>query len=339
MAYIHDEVEVAAQGEGNMYAIPGLIPIDIIDKDNVSQMREYLNAGGSPNFKFTGSPLLSHARSVEMAQLLIDRGADLHFVGLFGFTPLLEQALHKNAAIMKLLLDTDPTLIYDKTGPRDGEHNVLHVCISHFFSKRHYDEQLECVKVVLANEPKIDVNMRFPHSPPVLNKAVKLGHIDIIKLLLENGATPELDPGYENYPSAQIVKDFASTRRNNNSRNIPRGITSELTFDDIEEGNLMVNFPTNNTRTEYNFNRYYKNSPQIRGMPTHPQTRKVLKPTNFKRYRAHLVNTGANTPKPGASRKTIRRREQRARAKAREIQSKAQTTSKTRRRKSRKGRK
>ena len=336
MAYINDEVEGQAD---NMYAIEGYNPIRIIDDNDVSKMEEYLRRGGNPNFKLFNVSLLGHARSVEMAQLLIDVGADLHFVGSgAGFTPLLEQALHKNAAIMKLLLDTDPTLIYDKTGPRDGEHNVLHLCISHFFSKQHYDEQVECVKVVLAHEPKIDVNMRFPYSPPVLNKAVKLGHTDIIKLLLENGAIPELDPGYENYPSAQIVKDFVSTRPNINSRNIPRGITSELTFDDIEEGNLMVNFPTNNTRTEYNFNRYYKNSPQIRGMSKNPQTRKVLKPTNFKRYRAHLVNTGANTPKPGASRKTLKRREQRARAKAkaREIQSKAQTTTNTRSRNSRK---
>jgi ankyrin repeat protein len=345
MPDIDDEAEV--RGHGKMKAISGLIPINIIDNDNVNQMKEYLNAGGSPNFKFTGMPLLAHAHSVEMAKLLIDRGADLHYVGLSGMTPFLEHAMYKRIDIMKLLLDTDPTLIYDNAGLRGYNANALYLCISEYYSTDGYDKQLECVKVLLANEPKIDVNMRFPviytsDDPTVLNKAVRVDHTDIIKLLLEHGAKPELAPGYEKYPGAKIVKQFLLNSINN-TRNIPRGATNGISIDEIQEENIMVNFPRNNTRTEYNYNSYLKNTPYIRGLRLNPYSRRALTNTNFKVYKAHLVNenilgnnplSAINTSTPGTgSRKTLRRRQQRARAKAREIQSKVQT------RKSRKSKK
>ena len=312
MAYINDEVEGQAD---NMYAIEGYNPIRIIDDNDVSKMREYLRRGGNPNFKLFNVSLLGHARSVEMAQLLIDRGADLHFGGNGeGYTPLLYQALHQKLDIMKLLLDTDPTVIYAKTGPRGYITNALDLCIRKFYHKWDYNLQLECAKLLLAHEPKIDVNMKFAveyegDDSTVLNKAVRLGHTDIIKLLLENGAKPELDPGYEKYPSSKLVKQFISNRRNKTMyAQAYRGLADRIPENVI--GNGIQGFLQGPTPGPHRFPS--RNTPK---------------------------NTGANTPTPGASRKTLKRREQRARAKAREIQSKAQTTTNTRSRNSRKSHK
>jgi len=73
-------------------------------------------------------------------------------------------------------------------------------------------------------------------------------------------------------------------------RNIPRGSKNALTEYNINEGNAMVNFPRNNTVSEYNHQSYLKNTPNIRGLRANPFTRKALTPKNFKPYTAHLVN-------------------------------------------------
>jgi hypothetical protein len=311
MSYIDDEAEI----KGNGYIYARYSPANIVDNDRVSEMGKFIDAGGSPNFRFAGLPLLAHARSVEMAKLLIDRGADIHYRGHNGMTPFLLQALSERIDIMKLLLDIDPTLIYDKTGY--GE-NALYLCISESFGRKTiYNRQLECVKVLLANEPKIDVNMRFPviyagDDPTALDKAVRADHTDIIKLLLEHGAKPELEPGYEKYPGAKIVKQFLSNRRNKTMYSQAyRGLAEELPENVI--GNKIKGFLEGATPGPYTF------------------------PSRHKTPYSLIRNTpaAAATRTPGGSSKTRRRREQRARAKAREIQSKVQTP-KTRRRKSRK---
>ena len=315
MAYINDEVEGQVD---NMYAIPGYNPIYIIDDNDVSKMREYLRRGGNPNFKFLDVSLLGHARSVEMAQLLIDRGADLHFGGNGeGYTPLLYQALHQKLDIMKLLLDTDPTVIYAKTGPRGYITNALDLCIRKFYHKWDYNLQLECAKLLLAHEPKIDVNMKFAveyegDDSTVLNKAVRLGHTDIIKLLLENGAKPELDPGYEKYPSSKLVKQFISNRRNKTMyAQAYRGLADRIPENVI--GNGIQGFLQGHTPGPHRFPS--RNIPENTGAVN------------------NIPNTGTT-----ASRKTLKRRQQRARAKARE-RALMQSNTANARRKTRKGRK
>jgi hypothetical protein len=95
------------------------------------------------------------------------------------------------------------------------------------------------------------------------------------------------------------------------TRNIVEGSENALSYEDITEGNLMVNFPRTASKngegrhTEYNFSTYYKNSPSIRGLTQNPETRYPLTPGNFTEYIAHLV------PKKGGSKKTRRTRRSR----------------------------
>jgi len=83
-------------------------------------------------------------------------------------------------------------------------------------------------------------------------------------------------------------------------RNVVEGSENALSYEDITEGTLMVNFPRtaskNGTgrRTEYNFGAYYKNVPSVRGLTQNPETRHPLTPGNFTRYIAHLVPRGGS---------------------------------------------
>lgn len=77
-------------------------------------------------------------------------------------------------------------------------------------------------------------------------------------------------------------------------RNIPVGSTNILYFGDIQEGNAMVNFPRNATRSEYNLQSYYKNSPELRALGYNPATRRQLAPENYQPYIAHLTKNSNN---------------------------------------------
>jgi len=101
-------------------------------------------------------------------------------------------------------------------------------------------------------------------------------------------------------------------------RNVVEGSENALSYEDIAEGNLMVNFPRtaskNGTgrRTEYNFGTYYKYSPAIRALRQNPETRHPLTPDVFKEYIAHLVPKKAGGKKTRRTRRTRRTHKRRS---------------------------
>jgi hypothetical protein len=94
-------------------------------------------------------------------------------------------------------------------------------------------------------------------------------------------------------------------------RNIPQGSTNALTFEDIHEGNSMINFPRNTARSEYNYKQYYKNTPQTRSLTKNPFTRRALRTTNFQPYTARLVQVAEREALREAHREAARREKQR----------------------------
>jgi hypothetical protein len=76
----------------------------------------------------------------------------------------------------------------------------------------------------------------------------------------------------------------------NNLKNLPYKnvkLKETVLLSNIQDGDEMVNF-----HNEYNFNRYYKRN-EFNQLPgnrkKNPFTRKTIKPSNIKRYKAHLV--------------------------------------------------
>ena len=183
-------------------------------ENKVADMAEYLRQGGNVNFIINGelTPLCD-ATSVEMATLLVKAGADIHYRGYKDMTPLLWQASSSHYSVLSYLLSLEPELIRDVDST--GE-TALHLCVRHA-----YEESLKCAEVLLAANPPVDINAKDNKGLTALDLAVRSSNVatrSIIHLLLENGAKPELAPGYERSPYgknyAKIVKQFVSNRRN-----------------------------------------------------------------------------------------------------------------------------
>ena len=188
--------------------------LDILYENRVADMAEYLRQGGNVNFIIHNeSTPLCDATSVEMATLLVKAGADIHHRGYKDMTPLHWQAGASHYSVLSYLLSLDPELIRDVDAT--GE-TALHRCVRHA-----YENSLKCAEVLLAANPPVDINAKDNKGLTALDLAVRSSNVAtrrIIKLLLENGANPELAPGYERTPYgknyAKIVKQFVSNRRN-----------------------------------------------------------------------------------------------------------------------------
>ena len=96
-------------------------------------------------------------------------------------------------AKIKKLLERDPNLIRARSPARDDRETLLHKCV---MGGNNYS--LECVKVLLAHEPKIDINgltdAGEDEGLTPLDYAVQSNGPatkEIIKLLIDNGATRE----------------------------------------------------------------------------------------------------------------------------------------------------
>lgn len=112
--------------------------LDIIFNNNIEEMRQYLKEGGNVDFVINEEMTpLAMAKSAEMAELLLDNGADIHFHGIGNLTPLLAQASPGNPQVVDLMLrryPPDPTKPESKPITRDVNkygNTPLHVCVIH----------------------------------------------------------------------------------------------------------------------------------------------------------------------------------------------------------------
>ena len=142
---------------------------------------------------------------LDTAKLLIAAGADVKLADRYGVTPLQLACANGNAAMIKLLLDAgadansvDPTAITAlMTAAEVGN--------------------LESVRALLERGAKVDA--REPgYQQTALMFAVRENHPDVVKLLVDHGATSMLGP--------------ASARRPNGSSRIPtqRSVTAWAFF-------------------------------------------------------------------------------------------------------------
>lgn len=187
----------------------------ILADDNVENMRQYLaSPKGNANYSINYITLLGMAKSKEMAQLLIDKGADVHKEE-YGFTPFLYQAAATRPEVMKVILNKDPTVI-SHTDSRGW--NALHLCVSRASKK-----SLECVPILL--NTKIDINAITKAGYTALDISMLAAdneedpniNASIIKLLINKGVNTTLHKDTVRLPKAELVKRFVKEKMERDS--------------------------------------------------------------------------------------------------------------------------
>jgi len=195
--------------------------LDILRNDKVDEMAEYLE-GGNPDYFINGEVPLNLARSKEMAQLLLDKGANDSIITR-RHTPILWQAMRSNPDVIKVLLNHNPKLIYDRASLSEDRETLLHKCVLSGTEK-----SLECIKILLAHKPAIDINGVTDDGDTdeaftPLDYAVHTNNDktwDIIELLLDNGAVrrddrpSNYDISIREYMAAKKISKFVNNKTN-----------------------------------------------------------------------------------------------------------------------------
>ena len=158
--------------------------LDILYSNNLAEMRAYIDSGGDPDFLINNETPLCIAITAQMAELLIEKGADIHFRGSRQRTPLLKQSLSARPEIVGVLLRADPSVIHDVDA--NGE-NALHLCLKHAF-----ESSLECAKILLEAEPPIDLNAKTNGGLTALDIALKSNNTAIVDLLRRAAASKKI---------------------------------------------------------------------------------------------------------------------------------------------------
>ena len=182
--------------------------LDILYENRIDEMRQYLEAGGNVDFSINGEQTpLSLARTVEMAELLLEKGADIHHLGYKNRTPLSWQANPGNPPVVELLLRTDPSIIRDVD---DYGNTALHLCVNHA-----YEQSLQCAEILVAADPTlVTVRDRQGQTPlDVARQSRNVATKRIIDLLRKTEAGLKV-AGFVN-ERADVVRHMMSKPPNN----------------------------------------------------------------------------------------------------------------------------
>jgi len=306
---------------------------------NVAQFAELLATPGiDVNYvgKYGETPLCTAADNgkTEIVKLLLEdplKRVDVNKADTSGWTPLYAAAEHGHPAIVKLLLE-DPLKRADVNKENDlgltpliaaanGRTEIVKLLLEKRVDVNKASNsgwtplylaaswgKTEIVKLLLEDpEKRVDVNKahNFNGYTP-LRAAAERGHTAIVKLLLEDPRTvvdqKTKDALREGKFKPEIAELFAPPVPLP-LRNIPRNATNAIMLDEINEGNVMVNF-----QGESGFGRYYKKSSydQMPSPKTNPYTKNPIAPTNVVKYKARLVG-GRKTRRGNRSGRKTRR--------------------------------
>jgi len=230
----------------------------ILYENRIDEMREYLEAGGNVDFSFNGEVTpLCIARTVEMAELLLEKGADIHYRGYKNTTPLLWQARPGNPQVVELLLRRDPSIIRDVDD--DGE-NALHICVRHG-----YEQSLQCAEILVAADPTL-VTMKNKRGRTPLDIARENDNVAterIIDLLRKTEAGLKVEP----FVTKHVIRKANKLRTLQEAWRAPENRLSQ----DEQGYNLLSRFNNGGNAYQALTSRYpVPNSPKL--PPTPPST-------------------------------------------------------------------
>ena len=325
----------AAIRAGNRKKVMDLVE-DGMTKANIDKVLKYalqrgaslqivkglIEKGGDVNTKDShGNTALFMAANegdLDMVKYLVEKGANVNAENEDGCTALFFE---------DLLEDYDS----DAEDNRNPSRNKDFLYISEFLvkkganvnAKNEYDQtpifnmilmgRLDIIKVLVENGANI--NARDKNSVTPLFRAIYVRKYDIARYLI---AQPSIDlsikVGWDGKPiykyefppnimglirKKAIEKGLIEVSR----RNIPAGSTNVVTFEDIREGDKMVNF-----QGEYNRGRYYtRETYNSMKRKENPITRKAIRSENVVDYIADVVRESPRSGGGGGTRRGRRR--------------------------------
>ncbi len=152
---------------------------------DVGGVLSFLNKGESPNYQrvrphHDKATPLHLAANVEVASLLVERGADVHAKMWGDRTPLSEASYDGRVDVVRFLLG----MAADPCARVDGE-GVLHRAV------RGVDHHNAFEIVLLLLDRGADPNdVRQTHGLSPLMLAARWGHLDIVQLMVDSGGDP-----------------------------------------------------------------------------------------------------------------------------------------------------
>jgi hypothetical protein len=232
--------------------------LDILYGNRIDEMREYLEAGGNVDFSINGEMTpLCIARTVEMAELLLEKGADIHYRGYKNRTPLIWQANPGNPPVVELLLRTDPSIIRDVD---DYGNTALHLCVHHA-----YEQSLQCAEILVAADPTlVTVRDRQGQTPlDVARQSSNVATKRIIDLLRKTAAGLKVEP----FVTKHVIRKANKLRTLQEAWRAPENRLSQ----DEQGYNLLSRFNNGGNAYQALTSRYpVPNSPKL--PPTPPST-------------------------------------------------------------------
>ena len=285
----------------------GLIELfTAVRDDDIDTVRQELAAGTDVNSRrpygeWTPLMTASFHGYLEIVRELLAPGADIDAMDDQGYTSVYGASFRGHLDVVKELTShgANVNMVSNESGK-----NALMMASE--------NGSLEIVKDLLDHGADINAKATSEGWTPLI-WAVQAGHVEVVRELMKRGADTSITGYYGDSvfdianqvgPDAEIMRILTGQPNSTGpieTRNIPAGSENAISFDEIKEGNAMVNFPRQANTTDYSFGTYYKNTPQIRSLTKNPQTRYPLRRQNFKPYKAHIV------PKGGKTRKRSRR--------------------------------
>lgn len=128
---------------------------------------------------FTALHVAAQEGHIEVMTLLIEQKAKVNAADFHGSTPLHIASQRGNQTAVILLIDNSATVnVVDNDG-----NSPLHLCC--------VNGHEECAKVFFfQRKQNVDVNLPNDHGDTALHNAAKWGYVEIVQLLLGNGASP-----------------------------------------------------------------------------------------------------------------------------------------------------
>ena len=212
---------VRAAREGRMTIITGLLSTNMLNINKYSSIDNYDDddeeeEDSDEEEYYTATPLFEAAKNgrMDIVRLLLDRGAKPSIPRGHGNSPLHTAAKQGHIGIAQLLLNNgaDPNLENDHgetplyVAFQNDHDNVEHLLLEKGARPpKEYFEQKLLLAIEHGNTRDVGnqllsgVNINFDQSEP-LRAAVRIGHKDIVVLLLSNGADPNPGDDYEESP-------------------------------------------------------------------------------------------------------------------------------------------